>query len=626
MAEYDKKISQFSESTYDGDCYVLVAKNGQSYKISGDDLASFVAGLKVYLGLNTTSQTLVGAINEVNTAISNLPSPMVFKGTLGVGGTIQTLPTAAASNEGWTYKVITAGTYAGIVAKEGDVFTSDGSTWVLIPAGDTDSDTWRAVKINGTEILGSGISTGALDIVAGTNMTITNVGGVVTFNVTVPTKTSDLTNDSGFVTIDDEVVSESKTWSSDKIRSELDSAFGVVYGFHIDSSESDPATAVTYLRDAVGMTPAHMDYTNNKFIWGSWKHAFFMPRPCMLNNDGTVAYYLDEDNYALKEDGTASDIANDAFAGNAMMEWGQNGQRIWYKIEPDTGDDTSASVYIANYKVDEDFHAWNFYDYNNILKEHFYTPIYNGSIVNDGTNDVLRSLSGKTYSQLCQSKTVAVEIQMAERNNFGADKGWHTEVFADVVLIQILCYLVGKSLNVQAVFGNGRINHASAASNMLGTGTMDDKGLFWGSNGNNDGVKIFGMENFWANQWRRYAGHYLVDNVNMFKLTRGTADGSTATDYSTSGATGYLTGGTSPSSNGYYSKMKFDSRGAFSIDSVAGGSASAYYCDYFYQNSGTRYALHGGVCSDGAVCGFYVYLRIAASDTSWAFGAAPSYK
>ena len=85
---------------------------------------------------------------------------------------------------------------------------------------------------------------------------------------------------------------------------------GVIYGFHIDSSESDPSSAVTYLRDAVGMTPAHMDFTNSKFLWGSWRDAFFHPRPCMLKSDGTVDYYLDPDDYSKKYDGTASDVVH----------------------------------------------------------------------------------------------------------------------------------------------------------------------------------------------------------------------------------------------------------------------------------------------------------------------------
>ena len=61
-----------------------------------------------------------------------------------------------------------------------------------------------------------------------------------------------------------------------------------LYGFHIDGSESDPSEAVTYLEDAVGMTPAKMDYTAGAFKYGSWRNAFFMPKPCMVKYDGTV--------------------------------------------------------------------------------------------------------------------------------------------------------------------------------------------------------------------------------------------------------------------------------------------------------------------------------------------------
>ena len=110
--------------------------------------------------------------SEVDTLIDNLPEPMIFKGTLGVGGTIQTLPTASASNEGFTYKVITDGTYAGQTAKVGDVFTSNGSAWVLIPSGDEDNDTWRAIKVEGVEVLGNGISSGAVDFVGSENIEV----------------------------------------------------------------------------------------------------------------------------------------------------------------------------------------------------------------------------------------------------------------------------------------------------------------------------------------------------------------------------------------------------------------------------------------------------------------------
>ena len=116
-------------------------------------------------------------------AIQALPHPMQYKGTLGTNGTITSLPSAASSNEGFTYKVITAGTYADQEAKIGDVFISNGSAWTLIPSGDDIDDSWRNIKVNGTEELGSGVSTGAIDFDSSDdiNATWTTIGNKIKF-------------------------------------------------------------------------------------------------------------------------------------------------------------------------------------------------------------------------------------------------------------------------------------------------------------------------------------------------------------------------------------------------------------------------------------------------------------
>ena len=139
----------------------------------------------------------------------------------------------------------------------------------------------------------------------------------------------------------------------------------VVYGFHIDESESDPAARVTYLRDAVGMAPAAMDYTSGKFNYGSWRDAFFMPRPVMLKSDGSVGHYLNQNNFKQNLDGTTSDVTNTAYDGNAMMQWGANGM-IWYKI-----DAANNNFYIANFQ--EDFFCTTSYTPANISGRK-YTP------------------------------------------------------------------------------------------------------------------------------------------------------------------------------------------------------------------------------------------------------------
>ena len=110
-----------------------------------------------------------GNVNTVNTKVDNLPKPMIFKGSLGTGGTITTLPAASEDNKGFTYKVITDGTYAGQTAKIGDTFISDGTAWVLIPSGDEPSGTVTNVSVTSTDgsatITGSPItSSGTVDI------------------------------------------------------------------------------------------------------------------------------------------------------------------------------------------------------------------------------------------------------------------------------------------------------------------------------------------------------------------------------------------------------------------------------------------------------------------------------
>lgn len=57
-------------------------------------------------------------------------------------------------------------------------FTYDGSAWIMNDWLNDDTDTHRPIKMNGTQILAS--NTTALDLVAGTNVTLSNSSGAVT--------------------------------------------------------------------------------------------------------------------------------------------------------------------------------------------------------------------------------------------------------------------------------------------------------------------------------------------------------------------------------------------------------------------------------------------------------------
>ena len=138
---------------------IKVGVNQTSGKIansSGSDITLGTAakkGVATSISSSSTDNDLATA-KAVNDAITSLPSPMVFKGSLGTGGTITTLPTASAANEGYTYKVITAGTYAGQAAGVGDLFIcgkpegSSSYSWILIPAGDEPEGTVTSVGVS----------------------------------------------------------------------------------------------------------------------------------------------------------------------------------------------------------------------------------------------------------------------------------------------------------------------------------------------------------------------------------------------------------------------------------------------------------------------------------------------
>lgn len=414
-----------------------------------------------------------------------------------------------------------------------------------------------------------------------------------------------------------------------EIASAIRGGKGTVYAFHIDGSEDNTANKVTYLRDAVGKTPSGMDYTNNKFRYGGWKRdEFFMPRPCMLKYDGTVDYYLDPDDYSLKEDGSASDIADTTYSGNAMMEWGRDGKKIWMKIEPDEGDATSATVYIADYQVDSTYHDWPFHNCKGQSIAHFYTPIYNGSVI----DNKMRSLSGQ---QVGNKRTADAEVTAAQANNQGTATIWNTELHCDLQLVNMLLILLSKTTDTQIAFGQGlHTGGSEAINNNFRTGVHNAKGLFYGTNSGTiaDGnyvnaVKVFGMENWWGFQWRRYQGHLLIDGVQKVKNTYGQEDGSTVEGYNFTGS-GFKSVGSTPAgtSGNFISEMNYTDDGMF--PKTMSGTSTTHYCDAcWFNNSGARVPLRGGDSGNGVKDGaFCAYLNSAASSAYWYFGASLSCK
>lgn len=385
-----------------------------------------------------------------------------------------------------------------------------------------------------------------------------------------------------------------------------------LYGYNLAKSNSSPSGRVTYPADVnnENFTPFSMNFSAGTPNYGGWSESqddiFFMPKPCMLNPDGTVEYYLSISDYTKQEDGvTAADITDSANTGkNAMMEW----PKIWTKRWEENG------VYYfrcSDVQIDEDYDCICNYDANDHQIDHFYTAIYFGS----NKSSKLRSVSGGTNMV---SQTGTTEISYAKANG----DGWDIEVLADRLLIADLLVLMGKSTDTQSVYGYGHANASSA----YGQGTMNARGLFYATSATADCyLKVFGMEFYWSNLWRRCEG--LVTDASshiLYKLTAGRHDGTTADGYNTTGA-GYKTAGTAAgTSGGYINECAVTDGGRIPV--TASGSSSTYECDglwfaascFAFVGGNWSYTLRGGA--------FCVGLNSAVSYSGTSLGAVLSCK
>lgn len=400
----------------------------------------------------------------------------------------------------------------------------------------------------------------------------------------------------------------------------------VVFAYHYSETDSYPASGdypTGY--DNTDWTPLTMDLASTGApTYNSWnpeganadKLKWLYPKSCMVKYDTTVDYYLNEDDETKKVDGTASDVANSSYAGNAMVEWGQDGKRIYWKIVADTNNDGWTFI-VANAEV-LGLKPWNHYDVNGDPNRHFYMAKYFGS--SDGTR--LRSISGGSNYV---NNAGTTEISLAEANNQTSNKLWTTGTFVDYMFLALVCSMIVRSLICQTTLGAGR--SASGNSSAIGQGTMNGKGRFYGKSNGTEGVKCFGIENPYGNLWQRIRGLININGTYRIKLTYDTTDGSTVTGYNTDGS-GYINAGSIGTTAAWVYPKHDIIRENCLLAQTNGGSETTYYCDGTYlAASGTFYAVVGGYWAAAGLDGlFSVDLYNAVSNTSTAYGAALSLK
>lgn len=223
-----------------------------------------------------------------------------------------------------------------------------------------------------------------------------------------------------------------------------------------------------------------------------------------------------------KEDGTDSDITNDAYEGNAMIEF----PKVYVKLEPELGNEDKINIYISNTKIDKDYHCYAHLDGQENEMDYTYMSIYCGALV----GNKLRSISGKAFAY-GKAETL---ITAAKLNNLEGDDIWNIETFSDRFLLMLLLTMMCKTTMTQLSYGTGR---HTASSKAWKTGLGDKQGFFYGKIGNSestsDTLKTFGLENLWGNH-RRYVVGLIKDANGMQKVKMYKTDGDSS-DYNLTG-------------------------------------------------------------------------------------------
>lgn len=430
--------------------------------------------------------------------------------------------------------------------------------------------------------------------------------------------------------------------------------YNYLFGYDLDLDDPDPLTRVTYPEDVdnAKFKAAFMNYGYSEFDYGDWPNTpgkYFMPRPCMLTYDGVVAEYLDPTDYTKIEDGVhSSKVADFTFNGSAMMEW----PKIYTKrdIVLDEGS-TVNGVYrfrCSDTPQGDDWDCWCNYDGNDNIVDNFYTSIYMATYEDVSTGTDLRSMSGKIVSSGEQITTFRSRARYNGSSTDASYLTWDIGLMADYLLIRDLLVMMAKTTDCQKAYGNGRGNANKAVTT---TGELNNKGMFWGSDKWSDGVKVFGMENWWGNYAQHIAGWNLVAGIERIKITKGAHDGKQPSTNPTSASMKHIIFGPdyysnqisasaahvgSDESSGYISSMTDYVSVANSlkfglIPTGYAGSNTTYECDWIRRSNSTSTSTQysytvGGNYSYSVQNGPFCAVAVSDIESPSYTGAFLSYK
>ena len=324
----------------------------------------------------------------------------------------------------------------------------------------------------------------------------------------------------------------------------------------IDQDNPNPTTWATYADDAVGMTAGSSDWDD-----------FIGHYPCLLLN-GVENGKLNPNNFGQFTDGTTADITS-GDAGEVMIAFPRHGLKMF-----------SDGRYLTISVTDEDNAAgfdYSAFSYKGQECSHVYQGAYEGY-----------SYLGKLHSLSGKSPSASMNISTFRTHAQANGTGYEQRTYFPLVYLQCLYMLKYKGQNAQIAIGKGYTN--SYNSSPHATGTTNTKGMDWGETTGTQACKLFGIEDFWGNEWDFVDGIISTSNRICFVADgnfndTGSGYTSTGSPYQSSNINGYFT----RVNDNVTPQMGFLPNPAYKNL----GTDFDYFCDYAMIAS-SRWAIFGG--------------------------------
>lgn len=356
-------------------------------------------------------------------------------------------------------------------------------------------------------------------------------------------------------------------------------------------------------------------------------------RKAVLNDDGTVNYWLHKDNDALKEDGVTPSVL-DGTDGQVMsyipahwVRWDTHGDIFRIQIS-----DKELQGYYYQRSLWVGYEATVHRPTNKLSSVVSLDPDYRGGNNNSSWDSQPNTLLGRAAS------SISLTNFRAYAKNRGAK--WNAYLWEVHNVLYYLFLIEYATRNSQAAY-NAALTPEGYRQGGLGPGVTTVVSADWitfnnryafvpigitGSLGSNTGVISYtelgwptgpvtvevpsyrGIEHPFGHLWK------WTDGV-LFNVLSDEEGGESilyacvSDDYASALTDDYKEIGLIPRANGYISEMLWDRRGGLLPRANVGASATTYWCDNFYASvpasgASLRGLLVGGLANSGAAAGF----------------------